>query len=248
MYKERVWLQECNSAYQSLLFMCESNSVIDDDFNDFRNNLSNFVSKIFDIFQNMNSVRAEFLFHDKGQVGEIYNKKLYLCVYFPKKNFQKVKQWFDKTSYQEWSILSSNKIGESVFKIPVLSIIDKLQQDEIRELRMDCEEKAKPFLEGRENEILSDYEEKCLTEDEYYLGVRFISYDGEYPNYCKGNLVLEIEGVQYCFRLFDLLSDGRYYIQGIKPEVFPENIRRYYHEIIRVMKNNLAYTCCGGCN
>ena len=65
--------------------MCEKNSIVDDDFVDFRNNLSNFVSKIFNIFNNMENLRAEFLYHDKGQVGEIYNKKLFLSIYFPKK-------------------------------------------------------------------------------------------------------------------------------------------------------------------
>lgn len=248
MDKRRAWLEQCESAYQVLLLTCDENSILDDEYSDFRNNLKNFVSKIFWIFQDINFIRAEFLFHDNGEPLGIYDKRLCLCVYFPHKRFATVEKWFDDSDFTDYIIYDSNEMGESILKIPVTSIIYKLTQDEIRSLREDCEEKAKPFLEGKENEILSEYEEKCLEEDEYYLGVRFISYDGKFPNYCKGTVRLEIEGVEYCFILSNLLSGDSYYIKGIKPEAFPINIRRYYHEIIRVMVKNLNYGCCGGCN
>lgn len=228
--------------------MCEKNSIIDDDFVDFRNNLSNFVSKIFNIFNNMENLRAEFLYHDKGQVGEIYNKKLFLSIYFPKKNFDSVKQWFDKNNFKNYILSTTNDIGESSLKIPVTSVIDKIIEDEIRIMRIDCEEKAQPFFDGKENELISAYEDECLENDPYYLGVKFISYNGEYPNYCNGIVTLEIEGIEYSFNLSELLGTKSYYIKGINPDAFPENIRRYYHEIIRVMKDNLQYTCCGGCH
>lgn len=29
--------------------------------------------------------------------------------------------------------------------------------------------------------------------------VKFVSYSGKYPNFCRGVLVLKIDGIEYCF-------------------------------------------------
>ena len=64
----------------------------------------------------------------------------------------------------------------------------------------------------------------------------------------EGTICLEIEGIPYEFRLFDLQKDKfTYNLSSIKPEAFDENIRRYYHEIMRIIRKNLRSTCCGGC-
>ncbi len=96
--------------------------------------------------------------------------------------------------------------------------------------------------------------------------IKFVSYDGEYPNLCSGTLVLEIDGVEYKFRYWDYdnktifppfwCSGG-----GIYPDYsgafageweidirdIPEQFRKYATEIDDVFNSNVRYGCCGGC-
>lgn len=101
--------------------------------------------------------------------------------------------------------------------------------------------------------------------------VKFISYDGAYPNLCSGILELEIDGDRYAFG--DLWhSDGRKlypsfwatggncgfrnaysdsYVNTGEWEIYvsnlPESIRKYAAEIDEVFNANVSWGCCGGC-
>jgi len=85
--------------------------------------------------------------------------------------------------------------------------------------------------------------------------VKFVSYDGKYPNLCSGKLVLSVDGVIFNFPDYCLSSGG-----GINPnyegaydgewsiidwpEGFPENAK---NEATTVVNGNIQHGCCGGC-
>ena len=89
--------------------------------------------------------------------------------------------------------------------------------------------------------------------------IKFISYDGKYPNLCSGKLVLEVDGKQYTFPEFCLRSGGSAYFTNhyrnshithgewsIKawPDDFPEELK---DEAVCVVNANVKRGCCGGC-
>jgi hypothetical protein len=86
--------------------------------------------------------------------------------------------------------------------------------------------------------------------------VRFISYNGAYPNLCSGELVLEIDGAvvpfpQYCMRSGgsvsftddweEVVTEGKWTVE------VPEQYKQYEREINRVVNANVDFGCCGGC-
>lgn len=100
--------------------------------------------------------------------------------------------------------------------------------------------------------------------------VKFISYDGKYPNLCRGKLVLEIDGEQVTFGDYDRKTkteNRRFWTSGgdcgfrngysesyvnsdewvIDVDEIPEQYRKYEEEIDRVFNENVEYGCCGGC-
>lgn len=100
--------------------------------------------------------------------------------------------------------------------------------------------------------------------------VKFISYDGEYPNLCSGILTLEIDGKVVTFGNTFKGTDycafwrsggccgfrgGNYSDSYIETdewqfddvEYFPEECLEYYDEIKRLFNSNVPYGCCGGC-
>lgn len=96
--------------------------------------------------------------------------------------------------------------------------------------------------------------------------VKFVSYDGKYPNLCSGTLILEIDGIQYKFdpcssynnkEVFDrfwysgggITQDYTAYSGEWKIDVpsLPEQFRKYAAEIDKVFNENVEYGCCGGC-
>ena len=238
MKKERVWLQECQEAYNNLFHICEE---IDEEK----------IKNIFPIFKTM-SITPGFVYQWNNPyiVSEapINDKVLYLCIQFPSRNKKEVEEWLFNSIYNSFTIGKVN-FNTYVVEFVVNDIITDILNHEIRELHNQCEEVAKPFYENKENQLLSDYEEQCLEEDEYYLGVRFINYSGAFPTYCDGVISLEIEGIPYDFNLLELQGSKslEFNIGAIKPESFDINIRRYYNEIMRVIRKNLYCTCCGGC-
>lgn len=85
--------------------------------------------------------------------------------------------------------------------------------------------------------------------------VKFISYDGSYPNLCSGNLVIEINGTRYD-KGFSLCSGGSVSFdddwsecvtEGEWTVSVPDELVKYQNEIEEVVNENVLYGCCGGC-
>lgn len=104
--------------------------------------------------------------------------------------------------------------------------------------------------------------------------VEFVSYDGEWPNLCRGTLVLLIDGERaefHCSYYSDEdAANGRYkdfwisggscgfssdwiesYVTEGRWEVWegelPEKFRKYAEEIEEVINDGMPWGCCGGC-
>jgi len=88
--------------------------------------------------------------------------------------------------------------------------------------------------------------------------VKFVSYNGHYPNLCSGNLVLEIDGenvrfpehclssggsVSFTPDWDEVISHGEWTIVDWPNEV-PDSL---YRECIDVVNENVSQGCCGGC-
>ena len=88
--------------------------------------------------------------------------------------------------------------------------------------------------------------------------VKFISYDGRYPNLCRGTLVIEVNGKRYELKYViqsggqvtfdedwsaDIVS-GEWYINS---DDLPDELKPYREEIEEVVNDNIPYGCCGGC-
>ena len=90
------------------------------------------------------------------------------------------------------------------------------------------------------------------------MSLRFVSYDGEYPNLCRGNLVMELDGKQITFPEYCLSSGG--YVRfdenwsadvGLGPWTitrfpagFPVDLKEYATWLVN---QNVRQGCCGGC-
>lgn len=88
--------------------------------------------------------------------------------------------------------------------------------------------------------------------------VKFISYDGRYPNLCSGELVLEVNGKVYKWERYSgfMRSGG-----GLNPNYegswqgewkvdysqIPDEIKEYANEIDECINDNVQHGCCGGC-
>lgn len=91
--------------------------------------------------------------------------------------------------------------------------------------------------------------------------VKFISYDGAYPNLCRGTLVLEIDGEQVEIEPYSgaLVTGGTCTFDShwheiveedawiIDPEQLPDYLYQYADEIEDVVNENIPWGCCGGC-
>lgn len=85
--------------------------------------------------------------------------------------------------------------------------------------------------------------------------VEFISYDGEFPNLCRGELVLKIDGE--IVRLDRCLCSGGSvwfdsdWMEHIETGEWTVNVPEKYeyleNEITEVVNENVPYGCCGGC-
>ena len=88
--------------------------------------------------------------------------------------------------------------------------------------------------------------------------LRFVSYDGEYPNLCRGILILELDGEQITFPPRCLFSGGwitfdedwdadvglgPWSIESF-PEGFPEDLKDY---AVYLVNKHVEHGCCGGC-
>ena len=86
----------------------------------------------------------------------------------------------------------------------------------------------------------------------------FVSYDGEYPNLCRGKLILAIDGIKVAFPDYCLSSGGSVsFDENWREEVssgpwdisefpdgFPDELKR---EACNLVNENVRYGCCGGC-
>jgi hypothetical protein len=98
--------------------------------------------------------------------------------------------------------------------------------------------------------------------------IKFVSYDGGYPNLCSGMLTLEIDGEKKTFGCIgtgcDYLkfwsSGGRCgfrnnysdsYIEQdewiIDKNSLPDELKSSYKEIKELFNENVRWGCCGGC-
>ena len=102
--------------------------------------------------------------------------------------------------------------------------------------------------------------------------IKFISYDGEYPNLCRGMLKLEINGKEYIFgKEYDWVGNkwerlpDRYpafWTSGgfitanytavhdewqLDESELPDELKQYGKQIIEVFNENVDHGCCGGC-
>lgn len=88
--------------------------------------------------------------------------------------------------------------------------------------------------------------------------VKFISYDGAFPNLCSGKLILEVNGKKVEFPNYCLCSggsvsfsddweetvtQGEWRITDF-PKDFPENLKTEAEDIVN---ENVRWGCCGGC-
>ena len=81
--------------------------------------------------------------------------------------------------------------------------------------------------------------------------VEFVSYSGEYPCLCVGDLVLRIDGREVIFTNAlcsggGLDEDYNAY-EGEWSVCVPEEYKHLRDEIEGVVNANIEYGCCGGC-
>lgn len=103
-------------------------------------------------------------------------------------------------------------------------------------------------------------EHQCFAaQDEALIqSLKFVSYDGEYPNLCRGTLVLSTNGKEYtCKRC--LMSGGRCYFDWnhdehtergrwrVDVEELPKELVPIAREVEKLVNNHVPYGCCGGC-
>jgi len=94
--------------------------------------------------------------------------------------------------------------------------------------------------------------------------IKFISYNGRYPNLCSGVLTLEIDGKKVTFGpsyMKDIDYEKFWYSGGcitrdystkkgewqIEVNSIPEQYRNYASEIDVIFNSNVPYGSCGGC-
>lgn len=85
--------------------------------------------------------------------------------------------------------------------------------------------------------------------------VEFVSYNGSYPNLCRGQLIVRINNKE--INLGACLTSGgdvwfdEYWDENIdEGEWFvdvPKQYEEYEEEITRIVNENVPYGCCGGC-
>ena len=88
--------------------------------------------------------------------------------------------------------------------------------------------------------------------------LKFISYDGSYPNLCSGKLIMELNNEKIIFPTYCLSSGGSVsFTEDWDENVtsgewsiseFPKNFPKELEEHAnRLVNENIEYGCCGGC-
>ena len=105
--------------------------------------------------------------------------------------------------------------------------------------------------------------------------LKFVSYDGAYPNLCRGRLCLNIDGENVWFSDRMVFNEDtgehvrvdqypKFWEPGgsvnwranttthgeweIDVQLIPEQFRKYAAEIDQAFNDNVEYGCCGGCH
>lgn len=89
--------------------------------------------------------------------------------------------------------------------------------------------------------------------------IEFISYDGKFPNLCRGTLVLKKGNQEYSVK-YALVSGGWCYFTdnyengfftsgdwSVNASLLPEELAPYVDEIEKLVNDNVPQGCCGGC-
>lgn len=85
--------------------------------------------------------------------------------------------------------------------------------------------------------------------------VEFVSYNGEYPNLCRGLLVLLIDGEKVELDCCLISGGGCYFDKDWESFIdfgawdieLPDELMKYKKEILECVNENIEYGCCGGC-
>lgn len=86
--------------------------------------------------------------------------------------------------------------------------------------------------------------------------VKFVSYNGAYPNLCSGKLILNIDGNDIEFPDFCMHSGGyvsfdedwnEHVSYGDWTVDVPEEYAHLTNEIEKCVNENVPCGCCGGC-
>lgn len=86
--------------------------------------------------------------------------------------------------------------------------------------------------------------------------VEFVSYNGKYPNLCRGTLVIKVNGEEISLENY-LFSGGRCWfdkdwanhVESGSWDIskLPDDLEQYRDEILEVVNENVEHGCCGGC-
>ena len=105
------------------------------------------------------------------------------------------------------------------------------------------------------------------------MQIKFISYDGEYPNLCSGRLIVEIDGKKITFEGYcksnektnhypkfwtsggsvsfdydwnECVLCGEWQLEANEKN-YPKDISILLPFLLELMNDNVSYGCCGGC-
>lgn len=88
--------------------------------------------------------------------------------------------------------------------------------------------------------------------------LKFVSYDGKFPNLCSGTLVISLDNVKYSMK-YCLCSGGSVWFDNewsehvesgawtVLIKQLPEPLKPFFMEIEQLVNENVEWGCCGGC-
>lgn len=99
------------------------------------------------------------------------------------------------------------------------------------------------------------------------MNIKFISYDGSFPNLCSGTLTLEIDGKVKTFHPYREDVDYHFFWTSggyvsfdedwieyvscgpweLMEKCLPDELKPYGKQLIDIFNENVPHGCCGGC-
>lgn len=86
--------------------------------------------------------------------------------------------------------------------------------------------------------------------------VEFVSYNGKFPNLCRGTLVIKVNGEEISLENY-LISGSQCWFDKDRADhvesgdwrisKLPDDLEQCRDEILKVVNENVPYGCCGGC-